>query len=66
MRFAISRRRAKSSACLSRAVVHDGAVLDAVVTRRRDAETALELPRKQLKPEVIVTDKLKPSGAAMR
>ncbi|WP_425419396.1 hypothetical protein [Oricola indica] len=41
-------------------------MLDAVVTRRRDAETALELPRKQLKPEAIVTDKLKPFGAAMR
>ena len=40
-------------------------MLDAVFTRGLDAEAAVELPRKRLKPEAIVTDKLKPSGAAM-
>jgi putative transposase len=55
---------------LWRAVDHEGEVLDAVVTRRRDSKSALKLLRKVMrrygKPEVIVTDKLKSYGAALR
>lgn len=54
---------------LWRAVDHEGEVLGAVVTRRRDKAAALKLLRKLLKrygqPETIVTDKLRSYGAAL-
>lgn len=55
---------------LWRAVDHEGEVLEAVVTRKRDKRAALKLLRKLLRrygnPETIVTDKLKSYGAALR
>ena len=55
---------------LWRAVDHEGEVLEALVTRKRDKRAALKLLRKLLRrygnPETIVTDKLKSYGAAMR
>ena len=55
---------------LWRAVDHEGEVLEAVVTRKRDKRAALKILRKLLRrhgnPETIVTDKLKSYGAAMR
>lgn len=54
---------------LWRAVDHEGEVLEAVVTKRRDKQAALRLLKKLLrrygKPETIVTDKLKSYGAAL-
>jgi transposase-like protein len=56
---------------LWRAVDAEGEVLDILVQRRRDKRAALKLLRKLLKkqemrPEAIVTDKLRSYGAALR
>ena len=55
---------------LWRAVDHEGEVLESYVTKRRDRNTALKFLRKSMKrcgkPEIIVTDKLRSYGAAMR
>jgi putative transposase len=55
---------------LWRAVDHEGEVLEAVVTKKRDKRAALKLLRKLMrrygKPETIVTDKLKSYSAALR
>ncbi len=55
---------------LWRAVDHEGEVLESYVTKRRDRKAALKFLRKSMKrygqPEVIVTDKLRSDGAAMR
>src|SRR5271168_2588251 len=54
---------------LWRAVDQDGFVLDVLVQRRRDSHAAQRLMRKLLKstitpPRVMITDKLRPYGAA--
>lgn len=53
-----------------RAVDHEGEVLDAFVTKRRDRKAALKFLRKLMKrygqPDCIVTDKLRSYGAAMK
>jgi len=53
-----------------RAVDHEGEVLDAFVSRRRDRKAALkflgELMKRYGQPEHIVTDKLRSYGAAMK
>ena len=55
---------------LWRAVDHEGEVLEAFVTKRRDCKAALRFLRKAMKryssPQVIVTDRLKSYQAAMR
>jgi len=55
---------------LWRAVDHEGEVLEAYVTKRRDRKAALKFLRKAMKrygrPEAIVTDKLPSYRAAMR
>ena len=55
---------------LWRAVDHEGEVLESFVTKRRDRKAALKFIRKSMKrygnPEVIVTDKLRSYGAAMK
>ena len=55
---------------LWRAVDHEGEVLEAFVTKRRDRKAALKFLRKTMKrygnPHVIVTDKLRSYGAAMK
>lgn len=55
---------------LWRALDHEGEVIDAVVTKRRDGRTAKKLLRKLIKrqgcPEEIVTDGLRAYGAAFR
>jgi putative transposase len=55
---------------LWRAVDHEGEVLESYVTKRRDRKAALKFLRKSMKrygqPHVIVTDKLRSYGAAMR
>ena len=55
---------------LWRAVDHEGEVLESYVTKRRDRKAALNFLRKSMKrygnPEVIVTDKLRSYGAAMK
>ena len=55
---------------LWRAVDHEGEVLESYVTKRRDRKAALKFLRKSMKrcgkPEIIVTDKLRSYGAAMR
>ena len=55
---------------LWRAVDHEGEVLESYVTKRRDRKAALKFIRKSMKrygqPEVIVTDKLRSYGAAMK
>jgi len=52
------------------AVDHEGEVLEALVTKRRDHKAALKFLRKLMKrygrPEQIVTDKLRSYGAAMK
>ena len=52
------------------AVDHEGEVLEALVTKRRDRKAALKLLEKLMKrygrPEQIVTDKLRSYGAAMK
>ncbi len=55
---------------LWRAVDHEGEVLEAVVTKRRDKSAALKLLRKLMKrygrPKAIVTDRLPSYGAALK
>jgi len=55
---------------LWRAVDHEGEVLETYVTKRRDRNAALKFLRKAMKrhgrPYVIVTDKLRSYGAAMK
>ena len=55
---------------LWRAVDHEGEVLESYVTKRRDRKAALKFMRKAMKrhgqPEVVVTDKLRSYGAAMK
>ncbi len=55
---------------LWRAVDHEGEVLESFVTKRRDRKAALKFLRKTMKrfgkPDVIVTDKLRSYGAAMK
>jgi putative transposase len=55
---------------LWRAIDHEGEVLESYVTKRRDRKAALKFLRKSMKrygqPEIIVTDKLKSYGAAMK
>ena len=52
------------------AVDHEGEVLESYVTKRRDRKAALKFLRKSMKrygaPKVIVTDKLRSYGAAMK
>jgi putative transposase len=56
--------------CLWRAVDHEGEVLEAYVTKKRDKDAALKFLRKAVKrygnPQVVVTDKLRSYGAAMK
>uniref|UniRef100_UPI003B5218E8 IS6 family transposase n=1 Tax=Roseovarius indicus TaxID=540747 RepID=UPI003B5218E8 len=55
---------------LWRAVDHEGEVLDAFVTKRRDRKAALKFLKKLMKrygkPDRIVTDNLRSYGAAMK
>ena len=55
---------------LWRAVDHEGEVLEAFVSRKRDRKSALKFLRKLMKrhgeAEVIVTDRLRSYGAAMK
>ncbi len=55
---------------LWRAVDHEGEVLEAFVTKRRDRTAALRFLRKAMKqygrPEIVVTDRLRSYRAAMR
>ena len=55
---------------LWRSVDHEGEVLESYVTKRRDRKEALKFIRKLMKrygqPKVIVTDKLRSYGAAMK
>ena len=55
---------------LWRAVDHEGELLESYVTKRRDRKAALKFLRKVMKryggPEVVVTDKLRSYGAAMK
>jgi len=55
---------------LWRAVDHEGEVLDAVSSTRRDKKTAVKLLKKLMKqygkPSTIVTDRLRSYGAALR
>ena len=55
---------------LWRAVDHEGEVLESYVTKRRDCKAALKFFKKAMKryggPEVVVTDKLRSYGAAMK
>ena len=55
---------------LWRAVDHEGEVLECYVTKRRNRKAALKFLRKSMKrhgrPEVLVTDKLRSYGAAMK
>jgi putative transposase len=55
---------------LWRAVDHEGEVLEAFVSKRRDRKAALKFLRRTMKrfgrPRVIVTDKLRSYGAAMK
>ena len=55
---------------LWRAVDHEGEVLESYVTKRRNKRAALKFLRKAMKrygqPELIVTDRFRSYGAAMR
>lgn len=55
---------------LWRAVDHEGEVLEAIVTKRRNRSAALKFLKKAMKkygnPKVIVTDKLRSYKAAMK
>ena len=55
---------------LWRAVDHEGEVLESYVTKRRDRRAALKFIRKSMQrygqPHIIVTDKLRSYGAAMK
>ena len=56
--------------CLWRAVDHEGEVPESVVTKTRDRKSALKFLKKSMKrhgrPEVIVTDRLRSYGAALK
>lgn len=56
--------------CLWRVVDHEGEVLESFVTKTRDKKAALKFLRKAMRkhgqPEVIVTDKLRSYGAALK
>ena len=53
-----------------RAVDHEGEVLESYVTKTRDKKAALKFLRKAMRkhgqPEVIVTDRLRSCGAALK
>ncbi len=55
---------------LWRAVDHEGEVLETYVTKRRDRRAALKFIRKSMKrngrPHILVTDKLRSDGAALK
>jgi putative transposase len=55
---------------LWRAVDHEGEVLESFVAKRRDKKAAVKFLRKSMRrhgsPEVLVTDKLRSYGAAMK
>ena len=55
---------------LWRAVDHEGEVLESFVTKRRDRKAALKFLKKTMRnfgaPNIIVTDKLRSYGAAMK
>ena len=55
---------------LWRAVDHEGEVLESFVTKTRDKKAALKFLRKTMRkhgaPEVVVTDKLRSYGAALK
>ena len=55
---------------LWRAVDHEGEVLESYVTKRRDRKSALKFFKKSMKrhcrPHILVTDKLRSYGAAMK
>lgn len=55
---------------LWRAVDHEGEVLESYVTKRRDRRAALKFLRRTMRrhgsPEVLITDKLRSYGAALR
>ena len=55
---------------LWRAVVHEGAVLESFVSKKRDRKAALKFLRKSMKrhgrPTMIVTDKLRSYGAGLK
>ena len=55
---------------LWRAVDHEGEVLESYVTKRRDRKSALKFLKKSMKrhcrPHILVTDKLRSYGAAMK
>jgi putative transposase len=55
---------------LWRAVDHEGEVLESYVSKRRDKKSALKFLKKSMKrfgpPHVVVTDKLRSYGAAMK
>jgi len=55
---------------LWRAVDHEGEVLESYVTKTRDKTAALRFPKKSMKrhgsPEVIVTNRLRSYGAALK
>jgi putative transposase len=55
---------------LWRAVDHEGEVLESFVTKRRDKKAALKFLRKAMRkhgqPKIIVTDRLRSYGAAMK
>jgi putative transposase len=55
---------------LWRAVDHEGEVLESYVTKRRNRKAALKFLRKAMKhhghPHILVTDKLRSYGAAMK
>ncbi len=55
---------------LWRAVDHEGEVLESFVTKRRDRKAALKFLKKAMRrhgsPEVMVTDRLRSYGAALR
>ena len=55
---------------LWRAVDHEGEVLESYVTKRRDRKAALKFLKKSMKrhsnPAILVTDKLRSYGAAMK
>ena len=55
---------------LWRAVDHEGEVLESFVTKRRDKKAALKFLRKAMRkhgrPEVLVTDRLRSYGAALK
>src|ERR671932_89170 len=64
-------RIAGETVYLWRAVDHEGEVIDILVQRRRDKKAAVKLMRKLLQkqgvaPAVVVTDKLRSYGAAVR